>query len=300
MPYRIFVSYRREDSAGQAGRLNDRLAGEFGKDSVFMDVDGIRLGTDFVKHLTEEVAKCDVLLAVIGPRWTDLPDDDGNRRLDNPNDFVRLEISTALAHGILVIPILLDGISIPRERLLPDDLKALAVRNALALRHATFHADLDRLVKELKTNAALSDQRRATFHADIMRLIAGEETPSKKATAPAKPTLFPWAVAPPLIHTPDLRGNWQERGGGTIIKIWLDDQADYQAELNLDGRNFVMVSVNGPTIRISVIGAQTTYNLRLEGDTLVGSCSMDSIKFLSLPPALPDRKVDIVFDRVPG
>jgi len=305
MPYRIFDSYRREDSAGYAGRLNDRLALEFGKDSVFMDVDGIPLGVDFVKRLTEEVAKCDVLLAVIGPRWIDLPDDDGTRRLDNPNDFVRVEIRTALARDIPVIPILLDKISMPRARLLPDDLKAFAVRTALALRHETFHADLDRLVKELKTNAALVEQRRATAYADLMRLMAGGDTPSKKAPAPAKPTHFSiWGIDSLLTRTPGLKGTWRARGGKTKIKIWRDDNAGYRAAVNDDGLTFNIVTVSDSTICISSIFSHTTYNLRLQGDTLVGSLSMTPAKFplaslLTDPPG-PPTKVDIIFDRVPG
>ena len=97
MPKNVFVSYRREDSAASAGRLGDRLARELGEGRVFMDVDGIPLGADFVKLLTEKVATCDVLLAVIGTQWGDLRDENGNRRLDDPDDFVRVEISGAQA-----------------------------------------------------------------------------------------------------------------------------------------------------------------------------------------------------------
>jgi hypothetical protein len=114
-----------------------------------MDVDGIPLGTDFVKRLTAEVASCDVLLAVIGPRWLDISDENGSRRLDNPNDFVRVEIGTALKRDIPVVPILLNGTKIPHADRLPPDLKDLAVRNGLDVRHASFHSDIGRLVREL-------------------------------------------------------------------------------------------------------------------------------------------------------
>jgi hypothetical protein len=149
-PRKIFLSYRREDSAAAAGRLSDRLALELGNKSVFMDVDGIPLGVDFVKRLQLEVASCDTILAVIGPRWLDIVDEDGNRRLDNPNDFVRVEIAAALQRDIPVIPILLDGTTIPRRDRLPDDLKNLSNRNGLHVRHGSFHADVGRLVRELK------------------------------------------------------------------------------------------------------------------------------------------------------
>jgi hypothetical protein len=147
---KIFLSYRREDSAGQSGRIRDRLVRDFGKDYLFMDVDGIPLGTDFVKRLNDEVASCDVLLAVIGKQWSELRDESGGRRLDNPNDFVRIEIAAALQRDIPLIPILLDGTKIPPPGMLPDDMKELTARNGLDVRHASFHADLDRLVSELK------------------------------------------------------------------------------------------------------------------------------------------------------
>jgi len=146
---RIFVSYRREDGAASAGRLGDRLAREFGGDRVFMDVDSIPLGTDFVKRLADEVQACDALLVVIGPQWIDIRDENGDRRLDDPNDFVRVEIRAALKRNIPVIPILLDGTKIPKANLLPEDIRPLAVRNALDLRHNSFQKDLDRLIKEV-------------------------------------------------------------------------------------------------------------------------------------------------------
>ncbi len=164
---RIFLSYRREDSAGQSGRLNDRLSLEFGRDSIFMDVDGIPLGTDFVKQLTREVASCDVLLAVIGSRWLDLRDENETRRIDDPNDFVRVEIGAALQRDIPVIPILLDGTRIPKADRLPSDMQGLAVRNGLDLRHASFHADLDRLVRELRRRVRGARRKRPRAGASV-------------------------------------------------------------------------------------------------------------------------------------
>jgi hypothetical protein len=92
MTGKVFISYRRDDSSGNAGRLHDRLQREFGHDLLFMDVDGIPLGANFVKVLGEEVAKCDALLAMIGPGWLDARDENGKRRLESPDDFVRIEI----------------------------------------------------------------------------------------------------------------------------------------------------------------------------------------------------------------
>src|SRR5262245_52485603 len=96
MAAKVFISYRRDDSAGHAGRLHDRLEREFDRNLLFMDVDKIPLGADFIDVINGEVAKCDVLLAIIGPNWIEAEDDNGNRRLDNEQDFVRLEIRAAL------------------------------------------------------------------------------------------------------------------------------------------------------------------------------------------------------------
>jgi hypothetical protein len=147
---KVFISYRRGDSAGYAGRVMDRLGREFGRDLLFMDVDTIPLGTNFSKILHEEVAKCGALLALIGPNWLDARDENGTRRLDDSNDFVRIEISAALQRNIPVIPILLDGATIPKASQLPEDLKELASRNGLDIRHASFHDDMTRLIRGLK------------------------------------------------------------------------------------------------------------------------------------------------------
>ena len=125
-----------------------------------MDVDAVPLGVNFVKALSEEVAKCDVLLAVIGPNWLNARDEDGNRRLDNPHDFVRIEIGVALQRNIPVIPILLDGAKVPKPSQLPKELEELSLRNGLDVRHASFHNDIDKLVRSLKGRSAEADARR--------------------------------------------------------------------------------------------------------------------------------------------
>src|SRR5262249_46634838 len=131
MSGQIFISYRREDSSGWAGRLCDRLIARFGRNNIFMDVDNLAPGVDFVKAIRKSVGACDVLISVIGKRWLTSSDEKRRRRLDNPEDFVRLEIATALKRDIRVIPVLVEDASMPRPRDLPDDLKSLAYRNAL-------------------------------------------------------------------------------------------------------------------------------------------------------------------------
>src|SRR5574337_1156833 len=105
----VFISYRREDSGGYAGRIYDRLTSRLGRENVFFDVDTIPPGRDFVEVLSERVAKCDALLAVIGKHWVVSADSNNRRRLDDPNDFVRIEIEAALNRNVPVIPVLVDG-----------------------------------------------------------------------------------------------------------------------------------------------------------------------------------------------
>ena len=161
----IFISYRRNDSEGEAGRLLDDLVGQFGDDSVFMDVTAIEAGRDFRKAIDESVANCGVLLAIIGNNWVDAKHDSGLRRLDDPADFVRLETASALRRDIPVIPVLVRGAKMPRPEQLPDDLKDLAYRNGVELTHARWGSDLQVLVKalrvhigELKTTRNLVDR----------------------------------------------------------------------------------------------------------------------------------------------
>ena len=115
-PGRIFISYRRGETAYPAGWLYDRLADRYGGEQVFKDVDSIELGDDFVEVITHAVGSCDVLLALIGEDWLTITDADGRRRLDGPHDFVRLEIEAALARDVRVIPILVDGARMPSRR----------------------------------------------------------------------------------------------------------------------------------------------------------------------------------------
>jgi hypothetical protein len=146
----IFINYRREDSIGSAGRLHDRLAQTFGQKNLFMDVDSIPAGVDFVADLNSQVAACDVVLVVIGPNWLDAKDETGQRRLDNPDDFVAIEIAAALARNIRVIPVLVDGARMPKADKLPDAIKPLVRRNAVEVRNAHFGQDAEALVARMR------------------------------------------------------------------------------------------------------------------------------------------------------
>src|ERR1051325_3712011 len=146
----VFISYRRQDSAGHAGRLFDRLQGRLGRNHIFMDVTGIDAGVDFVETLERAISSCNVLLAVIGPEWLSIIDANGNRRLDDPADFVRVEIATAHRRDVRVIPVLIAGASMPSAQTLPDDLKPLARRQMVELRDSRWDSDVADLLALLE------------------------------------------------------------------------------------------------------------------------------------------------------
>src|SRR5689334_11537579 len=146
---RIFISYRREDTAYPAGWLYDLLASHFARSQLFKDpIED--LGDDFVEVITTAVASCDVLLVLIGDRWLTVTGQDGRRRLDNPDDFVRLEIEAALARDVRVIPILVEGARMPRADELPASLSKLARRQALELSPSWFDVGTERLLRVLE------------------------------------------------------------------------------------------------------------------------------------------------------
>ena len=146
----IFISYRRGDAEGEAGRLFDDLSAQFGAKAIFMDVMDIKPGRDFRKVIDENVSSCGVLLAMIGKGWINARDDAGRRRLDDPQDFVRLETASALKRDIPVIPVLVHGASMPLAEQLPEELKELAYRNAVELTHARWESDVQVLIKGLR------------------------------------------------------------------------------------------------------------------------------------------------------
>jgi TIR domain-containing protein len=146
----IFISYRRDDSAGYAGRLYDRLAGHFGAGRVFMDVEGIEAGTDFVTAIEQAVGACRVEVVLIGKDWLSATDAAGRRRLDDPHDFIRLETTAALARNIRVIPVLLEGATMPRADELPPELQPLARRQAVEISHKQWDATTSELIRVLE------------------------------------------------------------------------------------------------------------------------------------------------------
>ena len=146
----IILSYRREDSAGVTGRIFDRLVQEFGTDRVFMDIDSMPAGVDFHEHLQATLANCGALLVVIGRSWRSQRKGQPARIMD-PDDWVRIEVETALERSIPVVPLLIDGASLPSRDQLPESLWPLLRRNALPVDSGRdFHAQMSRLVRDLR------------------------------------------------------------------------------------------------------------------------------------------------------
>jgi hypothetical protein len=162
----IFISYRRSDSAAAAGRIFDRLARSFPRRQMFMDVDGLQPGVNFPTILKEKIAVCDDFIAVIGPGWLMATDDAGGRRLDNPKDFVRLEIEAALRAKTHLVPALVGGAKMPHAQDLPDTLRPLVELHAVELSHQRFGHDVEVLVKSL-----LASKKQAQWRALALAVL---------------------------------------------------------------------------------------------------------------------------------
>lgn len=220
VPDRIFISYRREDAAYPAGWLFDRLADRFGKDHVFKDVDSIQLGDDFVEVITSAVESCNVLLAVIGKQWLTITDEHGLWRLNNPNDFVRLEIEAALARNIRVIPILVEGAQMPRSDQLPASLAKLARRNALEVSPNRFASDTGRLLtvleRTLADDHARDDRGGEAAQASEPRPVASAETAQPQRASSAAEQIWSWQSTKRLGPASALRPTAQDANKDSV------------------------------------------------------------------------------------
>ena len=190
---RIFISYRHEDSAYPAAWLFEHLVQKFGPARIFKDVDSIEPGDDFIEAIEHAVGSCSVLLAMIGRGWLQAADESG-RRLDDPADFVRVEIETALSRGIRVVPVLVDGAQMPRREQLPPSLSKLTARQALSLSHARFAADLDPLMRVL-------DKAIAADSASTTRRLTTAAPPNDKADTVAVVLARLEANGSPLVRS---------------------------------------------------------------------------------------------------
>ncbi|MBK7352961.1 MAG: SUMF1/EgtB/PvdO family nonheme iron enzyme [Nitrosomonas sp.] len=154
---KIFISYRRDDSSGYAGRLFDKLEHHFGKDQLFMDIDLLEAGEDFAEVIQQKLQSVQVAMVLIGKHWLVIRDSSGRKRLDNPDDWVRLEIATLLERKIRVIPVLVGGAQMPLSSQLPKPLESLARRHAHEISDIRFHSDVDKLIQILEKTIGNQD-----------------------------------------------------------------------------------------------------------------------------------------------
>jgi hypothetical protein len=198
----VFISYRRSDSSADAGRLYDALRRRFGRENLFMDVDSLRPGEDWVDAVEAAVTRSDVLLAIIGPTWADAKDDDGQLRLHNELDRVRLEIEAALRNQKPVIPVLVEGAPMPTSEDLPESLKPLLRRHAIRISHPTFESDLSALVRALRTIEKAKHPKPGAPAATTPTTPTKPTTPTPLAVPPVPPAAQPAPVTQPYVAQP--------------------------------------------------------------------------------------------------
>jgi beta-lactam-binding protein with PASTA domain len=223
---RIFISYRRTEADFPAGWLYDNLVAQFGRDQVFKDVDSIEPGEDFAEVIADAVGSCDVLLVLIGDRWLTITDEDGKRRLDDPNDLIRLEIEAALARNVRVIPILVGRTGMPPAEQLPASLVRLARRQALEVSPSRFKSDmarllraLDKTLKEEQTRRGVEEPSDGRIDAPETGELAGAVTVEDEAEPPVAPRAElsidgpagGWTTAGPGPEDPVTASEWGER-----------------------------------------------------------------------------------------
>ena len=195
----LFICYRRSDASAEARVVYEALRRRYGRDSLFMDVDSILPGGDWVQGIDEAIGRCDVLLAIIGPEWTGVTDREGKLRLFDAGDRVRLELEAAMRRGVPIIPVLVENASMPRMDELPESLQPLQRHQSLRLDHQTFDSDFGALTKALRTHEKRKKELAAT--ADL----AGPPPPDAVAlepVSPAAPPPEPPPALPPLLPPP--------------------------------------------------------------------------------------------------
>jgi hypothetical protein len=218
----VFISYRRNDSAGYAGRLADRLAKEWGEEWVFRDYDDISPGQDFFMTINDNLNSAHVMLVMIGKEWLTCPDESGRRRIDDPQDFVRLEIETALQRNIQIIPVLVKGARMPAPSDLPESISELAFRQAIELTDSRWAADVEKLIESVNPHIdqGLVKQKQADGKSLKRRKIAG-------------------IISLGLVVS------------GIIWALWLP--ADFSGHWYFDGGNYLRIVQQGNKVNIEHI-----------------------------------------------
>ena len=213
--FNVFISYRRDDSAGYTGHLADSLEPLLGSGKIFRDVEDIHPGDDFVKAIEQNLQHSSVLLIVIGKNWLTAKDDQGLLRLNNPKDFVRLEIETALRYKHQIIPVLVDDATMPKPEDLPESIAPIAYRQAIEIADNRWNEDINRLLRILITSQKGMDTNpglrawlipkfrkfRSLALSFIVLLVAG----------------LMFLLSQWYFLIPDFSGNWYFKGGDYLL-----------------------------------------------------------------------------------
>ena len=235
---RVFISYRRDDSAAHAGRIYDRLRDHFGAEQVFRDIDAITPGAKFAKVIAERIENCDALIAIIGTDWLRAEDGEGTRRLDDPDDWVKAEIREALTRDKLVIPVLVEGARMPKDSELPAAIAALAGCHAIEISESRFDDDAKRLLGALNGSPAPATFAQSALRKRNWRWIAlmcfGAVVPSALAVVPSSSaSLHDWWG---WIAAPDVQRTLTFLGGG-LVALALAAWAIYKHCSKKNGNN---------------------------------------------------------------
>jgi hypothetical protein len=248
---KVFISYRRRETAGHAGRLYDRLAEHFGDERVFMDL-RMEPGLDFVEQIDEAVTHCDALLSLIGAQWLDMRDAHGRRRLDDPNDFARLEVEAALARDVRVIPVLLQDAKMPEPEDLPESLAPLARRHAIELSDERWDYDVGRLIEVLDRtlgNGVAPKPRAPEGPAPARLRAAMAAHPARAFGAGVLLTLVVGALvlwAAGVFSGPEFKASFAApRGGQTVRGVLTAGRCRVDVAGN-EGATTVTFSISGP------------------------------------------------------
>ena len=267
MPDQIFISYRRDDAAYVTGHINDLLRREFGDEAVFTDVDNIALGVDFRAVLDQTVSQCQVFLAVIGSEWLTVKGHDGQPRLQDPADFVRIEIESALERNIPVIPLLVSGATMPAAEDLPESLQGLAFRNGTPIRPGPdFGVDIARLIKNLRR------------HFDSIRAEPGDGPGLPATTDPDRDSEKIDEQPPADVASQRESQAKQSETSGVSVRVAEDERARKRAEfaigqqqakkwwsrplgliaiVTIAGASWYYVNQNLPTVQAVLTAIQT-------------------------------------------
>jgi hypothetical protein len=256
----IFLNYRRDDTAGHAGRLFDRLNHRF-YGRIFRDVTSIAFGLDFVEEIERKLASCQVLIVLIGKHWLTLTNENGYRRLNDEHDFVRLEVASGLRRNIRVIPVLVGGARMPRSDELPKELRPLVKRNALEITEPDFDNDVARLIQALEEalgeRPKLAEQAwhtqphrkksrvglfvglgAAALVAVVIAILMLAQTPERKVAPP--PTVE--VEATPALDDEDFFnpvGVWDVQGGNLKARVWFAANGGYRADTIFERQRFL-------------------------------------------------------------